>query len=292
MAKQGYKIPASLDQTHMDRMINLSKNPNSPIGLVSVKTILSYIATLGFVGALFKMGMFNGNGIFFNIVYVALIFLFVSQLINTTPTGELKYNNIVALFDYLPKIMRNLKTTRNSNVEAFYRLYGIAEIKQNGDIVYKNGDVGALLSVSGSGSILVFDDDKNAILDAMDNFWRKIDVGMYVTQITIKEGQKIDLQLGNYQRRWNNIAKESMDDDTRNILGDLMDAEISVLTDDIVVNYRSIQQYWLLRAKSMEVLKSLKTTILHDIDNGGLVIKTARTQYYDDIVRMSESIFK
>lgn len=292
MAKQGYKIPASLDQTHMDRMINLSKNPNSPIGLVSVKTILSYIATLGFVGALFKMGMFNGNGIFFNIVYVALIFLFVSQLINTTATGELKYNNIVALFDYLPKIMRNLKTTRNSNVEAFYRLYGIAEIKQNGDIVYKNGDVGALLSVSGSGSILVFDDDKNAILDAMDNFWRKIDVGMYVTQITIKEGQKIDLQLGNYQRRWNNIANESMDDDTRNILGDLMDAEISVLTDDIVVNYRSIQQYWLLRAKSMEVLKSLKTTILHDIDNGGLVIKTARTQYYDDIVRMSESIFK
>lgn len=292
MAKQGYKIPASLDQTHMDRMINLSKNPNSPIGLVSVKTILSYIATLGFVGALFKMGMFNGNGIFFNIVYVALIFLFVSQLINTTPTGELKYNNIVALFDYLPKIMRSLKTTRNSNVEAFYRLYGIAEIKQNGDIVYKNGDVGALLSVSGSGSILVFDDDKNAILDAMDNFWRKIDVGMYVTQITIKEGQKIDLQLGNYQRRWNNIANEPMDDDTRNILGDLMDAEISVLTDDIVVNYRSIQQYWLLRSQSMEVLKSLKTTILHDIDNGGLVIKTARTQYYDDIVRMSESIFK
>ena len=115
---------------------------------------------------------------------------------------------------------------------------------------------------------------------------------MYVTQITIKEGQKIDLQLGNYQRRWNNIANTNMDDETRNLLGDLMDSEISVLTDDIVVNYRSIQQYWLLRAASDEVLKSLKTTIRHDIDNGGLVIKTARTQYYDDIVRMSESIFK
>ena len=292
MAKQGYKIPASLNQTHMDRMINLSKNPNSPIGLVSVKTILSYVGTLGFVAALYKMGMFNGNGLFFNIFYVALIFLFVSQLINTTHTGELKYNNIIALFDYLPKIMRHLKTTRHSNVEAFYRMYGIAEIKDNGDIIYKNGNVGTLLSVSGNGSILVFDEDKNAILDATDNFWRKIDVGMYVTQITIKEGQKIDLQLGNYQRRWNNIANTNMDDETRNLLGDLMDSEISVLTDDIVVNYRSIQQYWLLRAASDEVLKSLKTTIRHDIDNGGLVIKTARTQYYDDIVRMSESIFK
>ena len=292
MAKQGYKIPASLDQTHMDRMINLSKNPNSPVGLVSVKTLLSYIGTLGFVGALYKMGMFNGNGFFFNAFYIILIFVFVSQLINTLPTGELKYNNIIALFDYLPKVMRHLKTTRNSNVEAFYRMYGIAEVKDNGDIVYKNGNVGTLLSVSGNGSILVFDEDKEAILDAADNFWRKIDVGMYITQITIKEGQKVDLQLGNYQRRWNNVANTQMDDETRNLLGDLMDSEISVLVDDIVVNYRSIQQYWLLRASSDEVLKSLKTTILHDIDNGGLVLKTARTQYYDDIVRMSESIFK
>ena len=52
MAKQGYKIPASLNQTHFDRMINLSKNPNSPIGLVSVKTIAAYIGTLFFVGSL------------------------------------------------------------------------------------------------------------------------------------------------------------------------------------------------------------------------------------------------
>lgn len=292
MAKQGYKIPASLNQTHFDRMINLSKNPNSPIGLVSVKTIAAYIGTLFFVGSLFKMGMFVGNGFFFNVFYVILIFLFVSQLINTLPTGELKYMNINALIDYLPKQMRFLKTTRNSNVDAFYKLYGIAKVKDNGDILYKNGDVGTLLSVSGSGSILVFDEDKNAILDATDTFWRKIDVGMYITQITIKEGQKVDLQLGNYQHRWNTLANSDIDDETMNIIGDLMDAEVNILANDISMNYRSIQQYWLLRTSNDELLKSMKTLIQHDIDNGSLILKSARTQYMEDIVRMSESIFK
>lgn len=292
MAKQGYKIPASLDQTHFDRMINLSKNPNSPIGLVSVKTIAAYIGTLFFVGSLFKMGMFVGNSFLFNVFYIILIFLFVSQLINTLPTGELKYVNINALIDYLPKQMKFLKTTRNSKVDAFYKLYGIADVKDNGDILYKNGDVGALLSVSGSGSILVFDEDKDAILDATDNFWRKIDVGMYITQITIKEGQKVDLQLGNYQRRWNLLTESDTDDDTKNLIGDLMDAEVNILAEDIAVNYRSIQQYWLLRTRSDEMLKSMKTLIQYDIDNGSLVLKSARTQYREDIIRMSESIFK
>ena len=137
----------------------------------------------------------------------------------------------------------------------------------------------------------MFEEDKTAILDANDAFWRKIDVGMYITQITIKEGQKVDLQLGNYQRRWNKVAQADMTDDMKNLLGDLMDAEIDVLANDIAVNYRSIHQYWLLRTSNKEMMKSLKTLIKYDIDNSGLVVRTARTQYYDDIVRMSESIF-
>lgn len=292
MAKTGYKIPASLDQTHLDRVISLSNNPNSPVGLVSVKTLLAYLGTLALVGVFWKIGVFRGNGLFFNIVYVAFIFLFVSRLINTTRTGDLAYTNIFAIFDYLPKPMRKLSTTRNSNVDAFYKLYGIASVDdEKGDVRYTNGDCGALLAVSGTGSILLFDEDKTSIIDANDGFWRKIDVGSYITQITIKEGQKVDLQLGNYQRRWNRVAASDMTDDMKNTLGDLMDAEVDVLANDIAVNYRSIHQYWLLRCSSKEALTSLKTLIKSEIDNSGLVLRSARTQYYDDVVRMSSSIF-
>ena len=293
MAKQGYKIPASLDQTHLDRVISISNNPNSPIGLISLKTIVAYVGTGALVGVCWKLGMFNGNSAIFNIVYILLVFLFVSRLINTTKTGELSYKNLFAITDYLPKRMRVLSTTRNSSVDAFYRLYGIASVDDNnGDIRYKNGDYGALLAVSGTGSILVFDEDKNDILDANDAFWRKVDVGMYITEITIKEGQKVDLQLGNYQHRWNNLANSDVDEETKNLIGDLMDAEVHILADDISMNYRSIQQYWLLRTNNDELLKSMKTLIQHDIDNGSLILKSARTQYVEDIVRMSESIFK
>lgn len=292
MAKQGYKIPVSLDQTHLDRVISLSNNPNSPVGLVSVKTLLAYLGTAALLGVCWKLGMFRGNGLFFNIVYVILIFLFVSKLINTTRTGELAYTNILALADYLPKYMRRLQTTRNSNVAAFYKLYGISDVDdKTGDIRYTNGDYGTLLAVSGTGSILLFDEDKDAILNTNDGFWRKIDVGSYILQITIKEGQKVDLQLGNYQRRWDHIAASDMTDDMKNILGDLMDAEIDVLANDIAVNYRSIHQYWLLRSGSKEGLTSLKTLIKSEIDTNGLVVRSARTQYYDDVVRMSNSIF-
>lgn len=293
MAKNGYRIPASLDQTHLDRVISLSQNPNSPVGLVSVKTILAYLGTAASVGVGWKLGMFKGNSLIFNIVYVVLLFLFVSKLINTTRTGELAYSNLYALSDYLPRYMRKLSTTRNSKVDAFYKLYGIASVNNdNGDIRYTNGDQGALLAVSGSGSILVFDEDKDAILDANDSFWRRIDVGAYITQITIKEGQKVDLQLGNYQRRWDRVAVSDISDDMKNILGDMMDAEVDVLANDIAVNYRSIHQYWLLRASNKEALRSLKTLIKSEIDNSGLVVRSARTQYYDDVVRMSNSIFK
>lgn len=292
MAKQGYKIPASLDQTHLDRVISISNNPNSPIGLISLKTIVAYLGTAALIGVCWKLGMFKGNSIGFNIIYIILVFLFVSRLINTTKTGELAYNNLYAITDYLPKRMRLLSTTRNSSVDAFYKLYGIASIDDtNGNIRYKNGDYGTLLAVSGTGSILVFDEDKESILDANDAFWRKIDVGMYISEITIKEGQKVDLQLGNYQRRWNNLSAAKMDSGVKNLIGDLMDAEISVLADDIAVNYKSIHQYWLLRTKDKETLDSLKIIIKGEVDNSGLVIRTARTQYYNDIVRVSNIIF-
>lgn len=292
MAKSGYKIPASLDQTHLDRVISLSNNPNSPINVVSVKTLLAYLGTGAVLGVCWKFGMFRGNSLFFNILYVTFIFLFVSRLINTTRTGELAYTNILALADYLPKYMRKLSTTRNSNVAAFYKMYGIAEVDNDtGDIRYTNGDYGTLLAVSGTSSILLFDEDKDSIINATDGFWRKIDVGAYITQITIKEGQKVDLQLGNYQRRWDRVATTDMTDEMKNVLGDLMDAEIDVLANDIAVNYRSIHQYWLLRSSSKEGLKSLKTLIKSEIDTSGLVVRSARTQYYDDVVRMSKSIF-
>jgi hypothetical protein len=292
MAKQGYKIPASLDQTHLDRVISISNNPNSPIGLISLKTIVAYLGTAALIGVCWKLGMFKGNSIGFNIIYIILVFLFVSRLINTTKTGELAYNNLYAITDYLPKRMRLLSTTRNSNVDAFYKLYGIASIDDNnGNIRYKNGDFGTLLAVSGTGSILVFDEDKESILDANDAFWRKIDVGMYISEITIKEGQKVDLQLGNYQRRWNNLSATKMDLNVKNLIGDLMDAEVSVLADDIAVNYKSIHQYWLLRTQDKETLDSLKIIIKGEVDNSGLVIRTARTQYYNDIVRVSNIIF-
>ena len=292
MAKQGYKIPASLDQTHLDRVISISNNPNSPIGLISLKTIVAYVGTGALVGVCWKLGMFNGNSAIFNIVYILLVFLFVSRLINTTKTGELSYKNLFAITDYLPKRMRVLSTTRNSSVDAFYRLYGIASVDDdNGDIRYKNGDYGTLLAVSGTGSILVFDEDKNDILDANDAFWRKVDVGMYITEITIKEGQKVDLQLGNYQHRWDKVSKSDSPDDIKNLIGDMMDAEIDVLANDIAVNYRSIHQYWLLRTSDKESLIALKTIIKGEIENNGLVVRTARTQYYDDVVRVSKIIF-
>ena len=275
MAKQGYKIPASLDQTHLDRVISISNNPNSPIGLISLKTIVAYVGTGALVGVCWKLGMFNGNSVIFNILYILLVFLFV-----------------FAIIDYLPKRMRFLSTTRNDSVDAFYRLYGIASIDDNnGDIRYKNGDYGALLAVSGTGSILVFDEDKNDILDANDAFWRKVDVGMHISEITIKEGQKVDLQLGNYQHRWDKVAKSDSPDDIKNLIGDMMDAEIDVLANDIAVNYRSIHQYWLLRTTDKESLVALKTIIKGEIENSGLVVRTARTQYYDDVVRVSKIIF-
>lgn len=292
VAKAGYKIAASLDQNHLDRMINLSSNPNSPLGLISVKTLLAYIATGAFVGLCFKLGMYKGNGFVFNVIYIGLTFLFVSRLINTTRTGELSYTNLTAMTDYIPNYMRKISTTRNSAVNTFYQTYGIANVDdKTGDIRYLNGDFGALLSVSGSGSILVFEEDQSDIIDAADNFWRKIDVGMQITQITIKEGQRVDLQLGNYQRRWDRIAASKMDKGTRDLLGDLMDAEVGLLANDVSMNYRSIHQYWLLRTRSSESLKSLKNLIKHDIENSGLMIKMARTQYYDDIVRVSKSMF-
>lgn len=292
MAKTGYKIPASLDQKQLDRVINLSSNPNSPIGLVTLKTLLAYVATAALVGISFKLGVYKGNSVFFNIVYITLTFAFVGKLMNTTRTGELAYTNILAIVDYLPKYMRRLSTTRNSNVNAFYKLFGIASVDdKTGDIRYINGDYGTLLAVSGTGSILVFDEDQTAILDSTDSFYRKLDVGMQPIQITVKEGQKVDLQLGNYQRRWDKVANSDMDMDTKNLLGDLMDAEIDVLANDIAVNYRSIHQYLLLRVSNKESLTTLKQLIKYDIDNSGLTIRTARTQYYDDIVRLSRSIF-
>lgn len=268
MAKQGYKVPSSLNRSYLDHEITLSKG-----GWAAKPSPIKQLFFIG-GGGLALLWMSTSTFIadagataitMFVIWGLAVIVYFGGM----TRTKELRVTRIPALLAYLPKKARQVFTRRSSNPSDFAAIVGIDAIDQDGQIRFSDGGVGRVYLVVGSASYLLFDEDRIGILNRVDSFWRKVDMNCEWAFITTKEPQRIYHQVANLERR--NQALEVRDPD----LIELQNEQYDILTGHVGGRFSSIHQYLLLKGKSADALRRGHMVLQAEVEGSALMIKEA-----------------
>ncbi|KIA73402.1 hypothetical protein ANMWB30_23290 [Arthrobacter sp. MWB30] len=201
-------------------------------------------------------------------------------------TKEMKFMSVPALLAYVPLSSRRVLTRKSSNPSPFYSVVGINDISESGLITYADGTYGQGYLVVGSASILLFDEDRNAILNRVDSFWRKVDTSCEFTTVTTKEPQRVYRQIANLERR--NHALEVQDPE---LLG-LMNEQYEILRDNVGKQFKSIHQYYILKGDNLEALRRAHSVLQAEVEGSPLMIKACTMLDKAEVIEVLSVIYR
>lgn len=266
MAKAAYKVPSSLNRSFLDHEIALSgggwQAKPSPI-----KQLLFFAGGLLTILWAVTSTFIKDSGLGLIVLFVIWAVVAVVYLGGLTKTRELRVKTVPALLAYLPKAARNVLTRHSSNPSDFASVVGIDNIDETGLISFNDGGVGQAYLIVGSASNLLFDEDRSAILDRVDAFWRKVPTTAEFIMITTKEPQRIYHQIANLERR--NRELDLRDPD----LLELQNEQYDILTAHVGGKFTSIHQYLLVRGRSADALRQAELVVQAESESSGLMIK-------------------
>lgn len=266
MPKQVYKVPSSLARSFLDHEIALSGGGFQAKPLPMKVILFWLVSILGLFWV--TTSTFVSSADWWLIAFVVIWWLVASAVLGQySKTKEMKYMSVPSLMAYLPAAARNVFTRRSNNPSGFYSVVGIDEIEDNGVIKYADGTFGQGYLVVGSASILLFEEDRKRILDAVDAFWRKVETNCEYIIMTTKEPQRIFRQIANLERR--NLAVETPHPD----LKELLDEQYDIMNEYVGSQFKSIHQYLLLKADSMEALRRAHALLQAEVETSSLMIK-------------------
>ena len=286
MAKGAYKIPASMDTDFLDMELTLRGKDGVGLKPIPLKTIMFFFigGMIGFV-LLTKTFIMGGN-IIQKALFVVLWVLALILLGKYDATKRMNMFLVPRLLSYMPRSNRYITTRMTSEATPFYQIVGIREIDDNGLVEYGDGTYGYWYRIVGAASILLFEEDKNAILNRVDNFYRKINTDCEVMFMTCKESQKVYRQLANLNRRYKKLDIKDPDLDV------LVDEQFDVLKNYVGGTFKSIHQYMLIKGDNKEALMSVKNVLQSEVENSSFMIKQCVPLYGDDIIEVLQSVYQ
>lgn len=287
MAKEIYKIPDSLDKSMGDMEISLKTSSGIGVRPTPIKLILAYIGSFLFLFLLVTKTFISHGGlgliILFSILWAAMTVLLLKRDITDVSQAGL----VVTMINYLPKRSRHVITRTTARANDFYSIVGIEDVGEtNGLITFVDGSYGYMYRVVGSASLLLFDDDKNAILDRVDSFYRKMKTDYELIFITTRESQAIYKQIASLSDRYNSLKVDDPD------LMAVANMEYYYLRDHVGGSYRSIHQYLIIKADNTEALLVGKNLLQSEVENSFMMFKQCVALFSDDIYDVLRTIYR
>lgn len=287
MAKDVYKIPDTLDKSMGDMQISLQSADGVGVKPMPIKIILMWVCSAILWFLCVAKTFIGSGGIAAIVIFTALWFGMTALLLARDKTGVPQAALVVSMLNYLPKSMRYAITRNNAPAKDFYQIAGIEDIDgEKGLITFSDGTYGYMYRVVGTGSVLLFDEDRKAILDRVDSFYRKMKPEYEMIFITSKEAQKVYRQVAAMKRRYDNLAPD--DDELRA----LADTEYRVLKNYVGGSFRSIHQYLILKADNAEALIVAKNMLQSEVENSTMMFKQCTALFGDDIYEVLRTIYK
>lgn len=286
MAKASYKIPDSLDKSWLD--IEIAFQSDSGVGTrpLPMKFLLAVAASLVGCLAIVLNTPIKDGGIPFIVLFILLWAATSVFLLKLDKTGNMAFTRIPTVFSYMPKSARHV-TCRMSNEAGPFcsatNMDGCDE--ERGIIKFLDGDVGYAYRVVGSGSVLLFEDDKDAILDRVDSFFRKMKCDYEMIFITAREPQNVRRQLHRMDER---IAKLKRGDEELYALAMM---ERNYLSEYVGGSFRSIHQYLIIKAGNPEALELGRNMLQSEVEGSLLMFKRCSALFDEELRALFQSTF-
>lgn len=286
--KDSYKIPADLNASYLDQEISVKSDSGMGLRPTPIKVILFWVAGI-FAGMFLVMATPLGQGhIWQTILFMVLWCILIFILGRYDRSKEMQLSLLPVLFKFIKKKNRYVTTRMDSPAYDFYNITNYRSIDDNGIIHYKDDTYGLWFSVVGSASVLLFEEDMNAIVNRVDQFWQKQDTDGEIIFITCKEPQMVWEQIGNLSNKYKALPPELADhEDIKN----LVNTQYYILRDEIGKYYKSIHQYMIIKADNRESLKVFETNVLSEVNSSTLMIKSCRPLYKDVIDTVLHKIY-
>lgn len=287
MAKDSYKIPSSLDASYVDLEFNLqTKDGLGPQTPVNGKTILLGLgAIIGWFFFMFQTPVGDGGLLIAGGFTVAWLLLAI-LLVKPDKTKRHGFELIISMVNYLPRSGRRANVRSFDSLATMQAITGVESVdKEDGMVHFVDGTVGRIYRVVGTASILMFDQDKAMILEKVDNFYRKLPVGVEIMFDTVKESQRTDIQMRSAINGYKNLNKKSPG------LQKLYKERHHILKYGVGDRFKSIHQYTILKAPKEESLREGEALIFSDAENEGLMFKRAEALDYRGVGRYIRQLY-
>ena len=184
-------------------------------------------------------------------------------------------------FEMIPAMLSYLQPDHRKLFHVPISFYNIADIKSDGFVQFADGSSGYVLSVVGSASILLFDSDREAILNRVDNFWRKQIPGVEYLFVTVKKPQNVHSQR-------EHIRTYDMSDIELRKLAREQDI---ILRDFVGKEFKSIHQYLILKAPNKEILRQTYNVLQSETENSSYMIKRCVQLRDESVADLVNTIF-
>jgi hypothetical protein len=279
-----YRIPASLSRSYLDHEIALAAG-GWQMRALPLKVIL-FAASSIFAMFWVLTSTFLKDADWWLIGLIAIWWLVATAFLGRySKTKELNLSRVPALVNYAPASARRVTTRTSADPSAFYSIVGVDSVNDSGFITWSDGSVGQSYLVVGSASVLVFDQDKIAILDRVDAFYRKVDTTAEFIWLTTKEPQRVYRQLANLEKR--NLSLEVRDAE----LFELMEEQHSILKNYVGGSFNSIHQYLVIKADNLEALRRAHTVVQAESEESALMIKQLTMMDANDSLEMLGTVY-
>lgn len=287
--KSHYKIPASLDTSHLDMEIALQNKEGIGLRPMPMRAVMVYV--FGIVAGFWILG--NGSSPISSATFglkalTAIIWiLFVLFCGKVDKAHQMQIELIPAFLTYMNKSSRVVLTRHINNAAPFYSIAGIESIDDNGRVVkYLDGTYGIWYAVVGSASILLFPEDRDAILLKVDDFYKKLPPDCEIAFMTAKEAQKVARQKAHVVAQYKHMEFADPDMDK------LIKEQFNALNNFVGKEFKSLHQYMIVKGDSMESLTVIDNVIRAECENSNLVFKSVTPLYKDDIIQALATIYK
>lgn len=288
MAKRVYKIPDTLAKKWADTPIVLSTRNGTSLKPLPIKIVGGFVGLILLeVWLLFSAQFMAPSPLWLKLLLGVLVFVLGSLLLWPDYTGNSRYTLLPALIDFMQVNNRKQFVRRVQPANNFMHVSGIKQIvADKGLIEFVDGSYGFAYRVVGNASVLLFDEDRDEILDRTDNFYRKMKPDYQLIYITAKEPQHVTQQLNALANRRKNLDVKSKD------LKAVANMQYRTLHDVVGMSFRSIHQYLIIKGTNPETLMIGKNMLMSECGNSSLMFREAEALYGKDLDKMLGSIYK
>lgn len=285
--KPSYRIPYGLNQSYADMSISLNTKDGTIGKVLPLKVVFTYVISF-LVCFYLILNTFIGtmSSIPQKVIFVVLWVALTITLAKYDTTQRMNMQLVPVALNYLPKSARHVYTRSNKPATAFFNILGIEEIADDGLITFIDGTYGYWYRIVGSASVLLFDDDKEAIINRVESFYRKWHTDAQISFVTMKEAQKVYNQVASLKRRYDNLRTTNAD------LRAVAEEQFDILKNYVGHEFKSIHQYMLIKADNKEAMTVAVNILQTEVENSSLMIKQCIPLEYDDVVDMYKSIYR